>query len=66
MRDKVPDFAGNLKSFKKSVDDAKRLGQAFEASAKASRRRMSSKANPRKKSVMSSFIQNCTHLPSDC
>jgi hypothetical protein len=49
MRDKVPDFAGNLKSFKKSVDDAKRLGQAFESSLKASGRRTRSKAKPRKK-----------------
>ena len=45
MRDKAPDFAGDIQRAKKSVADAKRVRRAFEAKAK----RIPSKAKARKK-----------------
>ena len=50
MNAKVPDFAGNLKSFKRSVAEAKRLGRAFNAVPKASGERVPAKTKLRKDS----------------
>ena len=48
MANKVPDFEQILKGFKKSVDDAKRLRQAFGASPNVSEGHPPAKAKPRK------------------
>jgi hypothetical protein len=49
MVGKVPDFEGDLRSFRKSVNDAKVIGRAFRASLRVSVARLT-KAKPRKAS----------------
>jgi len=48
MANKVPDFEQILKGFKKGVEDAKRLRQAFGASPNVSEGHPRAKAKPRK------------------